>query len=180
MAGYFTVLGFAFFFVEIAFIQKFLLFLHNPVMAVAVVLSGFLVFAGVGSNIATHWQTSRGARFLVIVAVVAIVILGLLYAIVLPDLVFQPLIGAHLSVKLAVSLILIGLLAIPMGMPFPLGLARLGTQAKHQIPSAWAINGCASVISAILATVVAIHFGFTVVVMLAVILYFLAAVMFEF
>ena len=180
MAMYFTILGFAFFFVEIAFIQKFLLFLHNPVLAVAVVLSGFLVFAGIGSNIASRWQTGQAARYLVITAVFAIVILGMLYAFVIPGLVFEPLIGASMSVKVAVSLALIGLLAIPMGMPFPLGLARLSEQAEKQIPTAWAINGCASVISAILATVIAIHFGFTVVVMLAVILYFLAAAIFEF
>ena len=67
-----------------------------------------------------------------------------------------------------------------MGMPFPLGLARLSEKAKTQIPSAWAINGCASVISAVLATVIAIHFGFTVVVLLAVILYICAAVVFRF
>ena len=180
MTGYFTALGFAFFFVEIAFIQKFLLFLHNPVLAVAVVLSGFLVFAGVGSNIAGRWQTGPAARYLVITAVVTIALFGLLYALVLPDLVFEPLIGASIPVKLAVSIALIGLLAIPMGMPFPLGLARLGERSEKQIPTAWAINGCASVISAILATVIAIHFGFTVVVILAVTLYVLAAAMFEF
>ena len=98
----------------------------------------------------------------------------------LPDLVFKPLIGAAIPLKLAVSVMLIGLLAIPMGMPFPLGLARLSEQAKQQIPSAWAVNGCASVISAVLATVIAIHFGFTVVVLVAVVLYFVAAILFEF
>ena len=180
MVGYFASLGFAFFFIEIAFIQKFLLFLHHPVLAVAAVLSGFLVFAGLGSYIAGRWQTSWDARNLVTIAVIVIGILGLLYALVLPDLVFEPLIGAPMPVKITVSLTLIGLLAIPMGMPFPLGLARLGERAKKQIPSAWAINGCASVISAILATVIAIHFGFTIVVLLAVMLYFLAAVIFEF
>ncbi len=180
MAGYFAALGLAFLFVEIAFIQKFLLFLHHPVLAVAAVLSGFLLFAGLGSYIASRWQTGRDARRMVITAVIVIGILGILYALVLPDLVFEPLIGAPIIVKLVVSLALVGLLAIPMGMPFPLGVARLSERANKQIPSAWAINGCASVISAILATVIAIHFGFTVVVLLAVVLYFLAAAMFEF
>ena len=180
MVGYFASLGFAFFFVEIAFIQKFLLFLHHPVFAVAVVLSGFLVFAGLGSYLAGRWQTTQDAHGLVVMSVISIGVLGMLYALVLPNLVFEPLIGSPMPLKLAMSLLLIGLLAIPMGMPFPLGLARLGEQAKKQIPSTWAINGCASVISAVLATVIAIHFGFTVVVLLAVALYFLAAFMFEF
>ncbi len=180
MVGYFASLGFAFFFIEIAFIQKFLLFLHHPVLAVAAVLSGFLVFAGLGSYLAGRWQTNQDAHHLVVMAVITIGVLGVLYALVLPNLVFEPLTAAPMSVKLAVSLMLIGLLAIPMGMPFPLGLARLGERAKKQIPSAWAVNGCASVISAVLATVIAIHFGFTVVVSLAVVLYFLAAGLFKF
>jgi hypothetical protein len=47
------------------------------------------------------------------------------------------------------------------------------------VPWAWAINGCASVLSAILATILAIHFGFTVVVALAVALYIAAAAAFR-
>ena len=180
MTAYFTALGLAFFFVEIAFIQKFLLFLHHPVLAVAVVLSGFLVFAGLGSLIADRWQSGLVAKRLLITAIIAIGILGLLYTFILPHFVFEPMIGAPISVKLSVSIVLIGILAVPMGIPFPLGVARLSKQAEKQIPSAWAINGCASVISAVLATVIAIHFGFTLVILLAVVLYFIAAVMYEF
>ena len=42
-------IGFAFMFIEIAFIQKFVLFLSHPLYAVAVVLFAFLLFAGIGS-----------------------------------------------------------------------------------------------------------------------------------
>jgi len=180
MAGYFTALGLAFFFVEIAFIQKFLLFLHHPVLAVAAVLSGFLVFAGLGSYLARRWQTHYEARRLLVTAVSAIGVFGILYALVLPDLVFKPLIGTSMPVKITLSLALIALLAIPMGIPFPLGIERLGERPRNLIPMAWAINGCASVVSAVLATVLAIHFGFTIVVLFAVALYFLAAATFEF
>jgi hypothetical protein len=62
-----------------------------------------------------------------------------------------------------------------MGMPFPLGLASLQGGAAGSIPWAWAINGCASVISAVLAVVLAMHFGFTVVIVVAAALYSLAA-----
>ena len=48
---YFFLLGLTFLFVEIAFIQKFTLFLSHPLYAVAVVLAGFLVFAGIGSGL---------------------------------------------------------------------------------------------------------------------------------
>jgi hypothetical protein len=49
MLVYFAAIGFAFMFIEIAFIQKFVLFLSHPLYAVAVVLFSFLLFAGIGS-----------------------------------------------------------------------------------------------------------------------------------
>jgi hypothetical protein len=58
-----------------------------------------------------------------------------------------------------VVLALIAPLAFFMGMPFPLGLSRLAVEAERLIPWAFGINGCASVIAAILATVLAIHVG---------------------
>jgi len=48
LGGYFFLLGLAFLFVEMAFIQKFILFLSHPLYSVAAVLAGFLVFAGLG------------------------------------------------------------------------------------------------------------------------------------
>jgi hypothetical protein len=62
-----------------------------------------------------------------------------------------------------------------MGMPFPLGLRRLAEEAPDFVPWAWGINGFASVVSAVLATLLAIHFGFTVVIALALLLYVAAA-----
>jgi hypothetical protein len=66
-------------------------------------------------------------------------------------------------------------LAFLMGMPFPLGLSRVSNKLPSWIPWAWGINGSASVVSAILATLVAIHIGFVFVVVAAVVLYLLAA-----
>src|SRR5262249_56378626 len=49
IALYFLAIGFAFLFVEIASIQRFVLFLGHPVYAIPVVLCAFLFFAGLGS-----------------------------------------------------------------------------------------------------------------------------------
>ena len=62
-------------------------------------------------------------------------------------------------------------LAFFLGMPFPLGLTSLSKHAPEWVPWAWGINGCASVISAILATLIAIHFGFSSVILIATGLY---------
>jgi hypothetical protein len=79
------------------------------------------------------------------------------------------------AAKITATLALIAPLAFCMGLPFPLGLALVARHRPVMIPWAWGINGCASVLSAILATVLAIHYGFTVVVGLALGLYILAA-----
>ena len=77
--------------------------------------------------------------------------------------------------RLVLSILLIAPLGFFMGMPFPMGLSSLGQTAPALIPWAWGINGCASVISAILATLIAMQFGFTVLIFLALMLYVIAA-----
>ena len=172
VAGYFFILGLAFLFIEIAFIQKFLLFLHHPLYAIAVVLSSFLIFSGLGS--AWLERVSPGGRDrLLRQAVAGIVVFGTLYLLILGPLLNQ-LAMLPDTLRILVSVVLIAPLAFFMGMPFPLGLGRLADYAPGLIPWAWAINGCASVISAVLATLLAIHLGFTTVIVMALLLYALA------
>ena len=173
---YFLLLGLAFLFVEMAFIQKFILFLSNPLYSVAVVLSGFLLFAGLGSAVSGRLarQLPRPGVSPVTVAVAAIAVLALAYVLLLPA-VFARFIGLPDAARIVISLALIAPLAFFMGMPFPLGLQRLSEVAPGFVPWAWGINGFASVVSAVLATLLAIEFGFNVVILLALVLYALAA-----
>ena len=55
------------------------------------------------------------------------------------------------------------------------GLKALGAGAPALVPWAWGINACASVVSASLATFIALHIGFTPVLGCALVLYVLAA-----
>jgi SAM-dependent methyltransferase len=172
---YFGAIGLAFLFVEIAAIQRFTLFLSHPLYAIGVVVAGFLVFAGLGSGYAAR----LGERFATALraAVLAIGVLATLYALGLPPL-FRALIGLPDGARIGLALLLIAPLAFVMGMPFPLALARLKQGEPDLVPWAWAVNGCASVLSAILATILAINLGTTAVVLLAVLLYLLAALVF--
>jgi hypothetical protein len=172
---YFFSLGIAFLFIEMAFIQKFILFLRHPLYAMGVVISGFLLFAGLGSNYSSRLKESTASRRnALILPVAAIVGIALLYLYLLPVL-FQHLLWLPDPLKVIVSLCLIAPLAFCMGIPFPLGLSSLSFRAPELIPWAWGINGCASVISAVLATLLATHIGFRGIVVAAVCLYFLAA-----
>ncbi len=178
--SYFFVLGLAFMFVEIAFIQKLILFLSHPLYSVAVVLSGFLVFAGMGSGYSKRLtQRFDDAKVSVVTIVVAVIAaISLVYVFLLPELLGR-LVGLPDTVKVGLSLLVIAPLAFCMGMPFPIGLSKLATEAAEFIPWAWGLNGFASVLSASLATLLAIEFGFTAVVLSALGLYVLAAALFK-
>ncbi|NNJ95397.1 MAG: SAM-dependent methyltransferase, partial [Halobacteria archaeon] len=169
VVGYFFILGLAFLFIEIAFIQKFLLFLHHPLYAIAVVLSSFLVFSGLGSAWLGRMPPGNRNRLLSR-AVTGIVVLGTLYLLSLDPLLAQ-LAMLPDGLRILICVTLIAPLAFFMGMPFPLGLGRLAEYTPGLIPWAWSINGCASVISAVLATLLAIHLGFSTVIAAALALY---------
>lgn len=171
---YFFALGLAFLFLELTFIQKFILFLGHPLYAATVVLVAFLLFAGLGSIQARDLMARRTARQVALMAIAGIATIALLYLGLL-SAIFHLAMHWPLWARVGLALAIIAPLAFAMGMPFPLGLARLGSQAPALIPWAWGINGCASVISAMLATLGAVHCGFSTVVVAAVMLYGLAA-----
>ena len=165
---YFLSLGVGFMFIEMSFIQKFLLLLANPTYAVAVVLCAFLLFAGLGSLCSLKLGTVVKLRQPPpVIAIGLLSVLALVYVQLLPPI-FHRFLASSDAVKIAVSIGLIAPLAFFMGMPFPLGIDWLQKQHPHLIAWAWGINGYASVVSAILATCLAIAFGFNIVILLAV------------
>jgi hypothetical protein len=172
-AVYFLAIGLAFLFIEIAFIQRFTLFLGNPIYAVAVVLAGFLVFAGLGSACAPAFvRYLEGASIHmrlppIRTAAFAVALVAIFYMAALSPMLDRLMLLTDVA-KVPVALLLIAPLALPMGMPFPLGLART---PPALVPWAWAINGSASVLSAVLATILARQLGFQMVVVTASLLY---------
>jgi spermidine synthase len=169
---YFLSLGLAYMFIEISFIQKFTLFLSYPIYAAAVIIAGFLFFSGWGSYLSGRF--SLASSFKIAIAVGAIIMVTLIYLFFI-DHIFSLFIAFSDSVKILISLLLIAPLAFFMGMPFPLGLTVVSSRTPPLVPWAWGINGCASVVSPVLATILAISFGFNVVVSCALFLYLLAA-----
>jgi hypothetical protein len=164
---YFACIGLAFLFVEVAFLQKLLRFVHHPTVALAVVLATFLVAAGAGSYWTARSTRSDSGRRHLAIAVGGIVIVGALYSVA-----FDPMLARldpwPTAVKAAVAAVLLAPLALLMGAPFPLALRELEAPL---VPWAWGINGCASVVSPVLATLLAVDFGFTAVLWLALSIY---------
>ncbi|MCK5535302.1 MAG: hypothetical protein KAI79_00670, partial [Bacteroidales bacterium] len=175
---YFFSIGLAFLFIEIAMMQKFIVFLHHPIYAIPVVLTAFMIFAGLGSIWTKHLILHLSPRQLLLRAILSIVCLGLLYSYFLGS--FFSLTAAYpMAAKIMLSFLLIAPLAVSMGMPFPLALSSIDSSNSTYIPWAWGVNGCASVISAVLASLLAIHLGFTWVILFALALYLLCLFVFK-
>jgi hypothetical protein len=153
---YFASLGLGFMFIEIVLIQKFTLYLGDPVYAVSTVLGIVLVGSGIGalrsSRILPHPRTIG-----LVASIVAI--LSLAYLMILPA-VFDATISFPHAARTAIGVVLLFPMAFVMGYPFPLGLRMISEQSRAQIPWAWGVNGCLSVIGASAAPLISIEWGF--------------------
>jgi len=176
---YFGLLGFAFLFVEIPLLQRFILYLGNPAYAVTTVLFALLFFSGLGS------QWSRKISLKLSLGMLVLLILSMPY--ILPPL-FEWTLGLPLIARLGVTVLVLSPLGFLMGVPFPGGIRVLtGGQAlspesnqeltpRADIPWIWVVNGAASVISPILAALLALTFSFSVVLQVGAFCYAIALI----
>jgi hypothetical protein len=156
---YFGCLGLAFLFVEIPLIQRWILLVGHPTYAFTAVVLIVLLFSSVGSLLARRtWLRPQWA-------LAAVTLLALATPFALGRLI-QVSLGWPLLLRTAAAALALAPLAVCMGLPFPLGLVWLERSALAWVPWAWAVNGCASVVAGVLAAIVALSYGFTVVLLL--------------
>ena len=161
---YFAALGLGFIMVEIALLQRFLLFLGQPIYTYAVVLAGLLVFSGLGSQAAARWSAEPD-RILKRVLLCAILLVTTM-AVVTP-VVLRACLGLGISWRITIALLLVAPVGFALGMPFPLGL-RLAMQRSSALGSwAWGVNGFFTVIGTVLALMLGMIIGFRIVLLLA-------------
>ncbi|MGB7584646.1 MAG: hypothetical protein WBM11_07360 [Terriglobales bacterium] len=160
---YFVALGLGYILVEIAFIQRFVLFLGHPTYALTVVVFLLLLSSGAGSVVSRRWLDKTGRSLFPLALIVCFT---LLYVFILP-VILNALVGVAFVAKLAVSAVLLAPLGFAMGMPFPSGLRALagsqsGEARDNAVEWAWAMNAGSSVLGSVLAIVIAIQFGLNV------------------
>ena len=158
MIGYFVAIGLAFMFVEISLIQRLVLLLGHPGLAIPVVLAALLVSAGTGCYLSSKLPFSPWGRLALPLVGIPLVLLLLL--LVLPSWI-DALLGTPFSARVAFSVGIVALPGVIMGMPFPLGLSAVARLSQAVIPWAWGINGVASVMGTILVIFIAMSLGFT-------------------
>jgi spermidine synthase len=149
--AYFAALGCGFLLIEVTLVQRFVLFLDHSAQSFAIVVCGLLAFSGLGSMWSARmpWRT----------ALVALVAAVALYPLLLGH-VFLSFLGQGIDVRIGITLLLLAPLGFLMGIGFPRGLAALGVARPSRLPLAWGVNGFTSVVSAVLAPMIALSWGF--------------------
>jgi len=161
---YFSALGMGFILIEIAFIQKFTLFMGNPNYSVAVVLFAILTAAGCGSFLSGKFRLPPKRALAVVVPAIAVFCGLILWT---SPMIFKACLGYSMAVRVLIAILLIAPLALLMGMPFPFGIALINQVSQRLIPWVWGINGYATVIGSVLCVILALIFGFRVVIFIA-------------
>jgi len=155
---YFLLLGVGFLFVEIPLLQRFIVYLGQPAYAFATVVGALLVASGLGSRfLANRIWPPLGLSILAG--------LVLAYPLLIPPL-FHATFGLPLAGRITITALALTPLGLLMGTPFPQGLAVARQHTPGLLPWIWAVNGCASVVSAVLAPMVAISLGFQAVMLI--------------
>ena len=150
--GYFLFVGAGFMLAEMYFIKQFVLLFEDPIISMTIVLSGVLVFSGIGGLLSQRLALRRFYPALIcLIATIAAL------TIVLPNLI-QRIFLLPVFLHIIISYLLIAPVGILVGLPFPLGMRSfLNTPADRSY--AWIANGCTSVVASIAAVQMALCFG---------------------
>ena len=171
---YFGSIGFAFMFLEMALLPKYILLLSHPIYSTAVVLAAVLVFAGCGSLTVRHVKSK--SLWVAVTCVCAWVLVQAL----LEERLFAWALGWPFGGRLALTTVMVGTLSFFLGWPFPIGLREISGRFPSLVPWAWGINGCASVIGAVLGKMISMSVGLRMTMLVAALLYLFSALVFRF
>jgi len=173
----FVLIGIGFMLIEISLIQRFILYLGQPVLSMAVLLFSLLTGAGLGSLYSgrlTGEELHKG----ITTAALAVAALATVYIFLIP-LIFNQLLGLNLGLRMLFMVLLMVPLGFLMGFPFPLGIRALKEkEMERYIPWMWGVNGVGSVLGSAFTIVIAISLGFAQALLLGAICYLFVCLVF--
>jgi hypothetical protein len=165
--SYFLGIGAGFMFIELYLIKGLILLVGDPFISFTLVVSAILIFSSLG-GFWVHAKSVRNIRpaLLTLIGMMILMTAGF-------ELLASYILRTSLAMRYLIALFLIFPTGFMMGLPFPLGM-RYMLDNPVQRAYAWSVNGCASVLSAIVAAQAAISFGIPSVAGLAVLAYVVA------
>jgi hypothetical protein len=167
---YFVCIGAGYILIQVALIQKFILFLGHPTYALTVIIFSMLISSGLGSYYSRRLmgESKTITRLRVVLIGVAAAVSALAF-VAAPVSKFGA--GWPLPWKAAVTVCLIAPAGFLMGIPFPTGLTRLEQRFPLAVRWAWALNSAASVLGSVSAICLAIYIGLRATVLVGALLY---------
>jgi hypothetical protein len=153
---YFLCIGAGYILIQVALIQKFVLFLGHPTYALTVIIFSMLISSGLGSFFSKRIVRGDIARLSTVMT--AIITAVVLLAFIVPPIT-EGGVGLPFALKVFISVLLIAPPGFAMGMPFPSGLSRLEQLMPANVRWAWSINAAASVLGSAAAIFLAIYLG---------------------
>ncbi len=159
---FFFCIGLAYMFVEIVFIQKFILLFGMVIYSVSTVIFSTLLSSSIGSLYSRKLKVKDTSKIIIIISTLII-----LYYFLTP-VIINSIISFSMAAKMIIVFLIIALPAFFMGMLFPIAIKSIN---KNLVPWAFAVNGSASVLSSVLAILLALSYGYSIVLVLAAISY---------
>jgi hypothetical protein len=154
--GYFVCIGAGYILIQVALIQKFVLFLGHPTYALTVIIFSMLLSSGIGSFYSRELLAGSGARLRLLLAGVAALVAILAFS-------ATPIMDAGVAwpllARALVTVVIIAPAGFFMGMPFPTGLSLLERLAAPTVRWAWALNAASSVLGSAGAILFALYLG---------------------
>jgi hypothetical protein len=169
---YFACLGLGYIMVEVGLIAKFIEALGNATVSAAVLITGMLIFSGLGSFASERFLDRSRKVMPVVFLAIGLLLIGYGTSI---DPVLDWIGTLGYGARLLLSILLLAPPTFLMGFPMPTAMTALGRLGKdHMFLWAWGINGCFSVIGAALVPIVATTFGLSIVLAISGAAYLLA------
>ncbi len=153
----FAGLGAGYILVEVALVQKSILFLGSPAYALSVVLLSLLAGGALGARSTARAPDEAlrpGLRRALLLAALAA---GL--AVLVASPIFRSFVHLGRPWRVATTVAVLAPLGFVLGRPLPLAVRSLARVAPEVVPWAWGVNGAASVLGSVLSLVLALAFG---------------------
>jgi hypothetical protein len=169
---YFVCIGAGYILIQIALIQKFVLFMGHPTYALTVIIFSMLISSGFGSFFSLRVMRDRGETRLSTVLFSIALVVSVLAFVVAP--ISEWGVGWPLPLKVVVTVVTIAPAGFLMGMPFPTGIRQLEARFPQAVRWAWALNAAASVLGSASAIFLAIYIGLRATILIGACLYLAA------
>ncbi len=152
---YFLFIGAGYILIQVALIQKFVLFLGHPTYALTVIIFSMLLSSGLGSFVSNRLI----GPFVSLPAVLVFVACAVLLLSFAVGPVSESGVALPRALKILIAVAMISPVGFAMGMPFPTGLTLLEKIMPPAVRWAWSVNAASSVLGSAAAIFLAIYLG---------------------